>query len=359
MRTSSRPGPSCHDIIPRPITAAGTDERLAKAKAALEGAEAADPEAPITQLARGYYHYYGFKDYDRALEEFQAVAERLPNDPEVLQAIAYIKRRQGRLDETIEILERVTELDPQDAGLWSNLAATYRAMRHTDQALAARDRVIALQPDSDQSYISKAEAIFGLTGDLEAARAVLEQAPGTSDMQMKFGWINQYFRERDYDRAIEVAESLDVDHPFVTSGRESIIAIAKVFRDGKQEARPDVEAALASVQQAIRVAPESENIRRFSSTLFAFLGDEEAALREANLAVEMTAKDAFAGPSSVESLATIYVILGRYDDALDIIEDLLDRDYSAALTVDTLRLDATWDKLRDNPRFQELLDEHS
>ncbi len=336
-----------------------TEDRWQKAKAALDEAERADPEATITQLARGYYHYYAFKDYDRAFEEFQAVAERLPNDPEVLQSIAYIYRRQGRLAETIRLLEQVTELDPQDAGLWSNLGGTYRAMRDTEKTLAARDRVIALQPDNDQSYISKVEDVYSLTGDLEASRAVLEQAPGTSDMQMKFGWINQHFRERDYDRVIEVAQSLDIDHPFVVSGKDTVIAIAKVLRDGKQAARSDVEAALASVQQAIEIAPDSENIRRFSSALYAFLGDEEAALREANLAIEMTAKDAFAGPSSVESLATIYVILDRHDEALDIIEDLLNRNYEAALTVHTLDLDATWDPLRENPRFQALIEKHS
>jgi len=287
------------------------------------------------------------------------VAERLPNDPEVLQSIAYIYRRQGRLAQTIRLLEEVTELDPQDAGLWSNLGGSYRAMRDTEKTLAARDRVITLQPDVDQAYISKVEDVYSLTGDLDAARAILEQAPGTSDMQMKFAWINQNFRERDYDRVIEVAQSLDIDHPFVASGVATVIAIAKVLRDGLEAARPDVESALESVQQAIQMAPNSENIRRFSSALYAFLGDEEAALREANLAIEMTAKDAFAGPSSLESLATIYVVLGRHDEALDIIEDLLGRNYQAALTVHTLGIDATWDPLRENPRFQALIEKHS
>ena len=176
---------------------------------------------------------------------------------------------------------------------------------------------------------------------------------------MKFAWINQYFRERDYDRVIEVAETLDIPHPFIMSGRDTIIAIATFLRDGIEAARPLLEEALISVEQAIEVAPASENIRRFSSAVYAFLGDEEAALREANLGIEMTAKDAFAGPGSVESLATVYIVLDRHDEALDILEDLLDQNYDGAVTVHSLGYDATWDPLRDNPRFQALLEEHS
>ncbi len=61
----------------------------------------------------------------------------------------------------------------------------------------------------------------------------------------------------------------------------------------------------------------------------------------------------------MENLSTIYAILGRSDEALEIVEDLLDREYSGALTIHGLMLDVIWDPIRDDPRFQALIEKHS
>ena len=48
----------------------------------------------------------------------------------------------------------------------------------------------------------------------------------------------------------------------------------------------------------------------------------------------------------------------EHDMAIDVLGQLLDMEYSMALTQHNLRLDPEWDPLREHPRFQELLSEN-
>jgi serine/threonine-protein kinase len=58
----------------------------------------------------------------------------------------------------------------------------------------------------------------------------------------------------------------------------------------------------------------------------------------------------------VEELAAVYVQLGRQDEAIDQLEYLLT--VPSYLTVASLRIDPTWDPLRDHPRFHKLLEDN-
>ena len=57
-----------------------TEARLAKARAAMQQAESIDPDHPQTHITRGAYHYFGFRDYGQALEEFLAANRLVPNN---------------------------------------------------------------------------------------------------------------------------------------------------------------------------------------------------------------------------------------------------------------------------------------
>jgi hypothetical protein len=66
-------------------------------------------------------------------------------------------------------------------------------------------------------------------------------------------------------------------------------------------------------------------------------------------------RDALNGSRRLIDLAEIYSMVGEVDAAIDILEEVLS--VPSLMTVQRLRLQPTWDPLRDHPRFQALLPE--
>jgi len=71
-------------------------QQLALAQHAAERAAALEPYLPEAHLAMGFYHYWGHRDYDRALKEFAFTERMQPNNADVVEAIGLVQRRQGR-----------------------------------------------------------------------------------------------------------------------------------------------------------------------------------------------------------------------------------------------------------------------
>jgi hypothetical protein len=84
------------------------------------------------------------------------------------------------------------------------------------------------------------------------------------------------------------------------------------------------------------------------------LGDKESALRYANHASQWFANDPIGGADYERYRATALARLGDADDAIPALGRLLEGSGSG-LTVDNLRLDPDFDRLRDDRRFAKLV----
>jgi TolB-like protein/Flp pilus assembly protein TadD len=335
-----------------------TEARLSRAREALQRAESLDPDHPMTRLARGYYYYYGFRDYDRALEEFIAASEAVPNDSEALASIAYIYRRQGKLEQTVENLTKALELDPQNAEIPGQLAGTYVALRQFPEAIRFYDRAISISPDDYEAVSSKADTYIRWKGDLATAREILKQQPTGDPTSYHFGWFWASFYDRDYSTAREHIDKVEESSPFLRAVKATLIAIIDLVDRGPEGARGSLESAAQILEEILEEAPSNAIIRQLVSVMYVGLGRHDEALRDAKMAVELTAKDAFAGPGALENLAAVYGFIGRHDEAIDLVEQLLSTNYSGAITIPVLRLNPQWDPLREHPRFQELVKEN-
>ena len=91
-----------------------TDARLRLARQAADAAKALAPDLPETHIALGFYHYWGELDYASALREFEIARRQQPSNSELLQAIGYVERRQGRWEESLaRFVEALLEYDPR------------------------------------------------------------------------------------------------------------------------------------------------------------------------------------------------------------------------------------------------------
>jgi hypothetical protein len=85
---------------------------------------------------------------------------------------------------------------------------------------------------------------------------------------------------------------------------------------------------------------------------------KEAAVREGQMAVDLmpVSRDANAAPTYLRGLAHIHTMVGDHDAAIDELDYLLS--IPSWVSVPSLRLNPSWDPLRDHPRFQALLEKY-
>ena len=106
--------------------------------------------------------------------------------------------------------------------------------------------------------------------------------------------------------------------------------------------------------------PEDSRLYSSLGLAYAGLGRKTDAIREGKRGVELLpiSKEAWRGSYRLFDLAQIYAMTGEPDLALDALDDLLARP-TDAISVALLKIDPTWEPLREYPRFQELLKKYA
>ena len=87
------------------------------------------------------------------------------------------------------------------------------------------------------------------------------------------------------------------------------------------------------------------------------LGHRDEAQAIADSLLETSRADAWQFPREEEAVARAYVALGDFDRAIPLLEHALRVPGVEVLTTAYLRLDPSWDPIRNDPRFQKLYEE--
>src|SRR6266566_2059560 len=88
-----------------------TSARRERARVTADQALRLQPDLPEGHLALGFSYYYGDRDYERALAEFEIAKRGLPNEAQAFMAIGAIQRRQGKWSESTTNFEKSVALD--------------------------------------------------------------------------------------------------------------------------------------------------------------------------------------------------------------------------------------------------------
>jgi len=78
------------------------------------------------------------------LRFLEKIAARLPEDAEILQALAELYTRVGKYDEGLLNDIRLSQLMPNDDLVWYNLGCSYALTKHPDEAFEALSKSIDL-----------------------------------------------------------------------------------------------------------------------------------------------------------------------------------------------------------------------
>jgi TolB-like protein/Flp pilus assembly protein TadD len=341
-----------------------TATRREKARFNADEALRLQPDLPEGHLALGFSYYYGDRDYERALAEFEIAKRGLPNNAQAYLAIGSIQRRQGRWTESTANLEKAASLDPKNISILVNLAFSYMALRNFEAADKTLDRGIAMAPHSFETVGLKGFAAV-MKGDLASAEKELSSFAGDTDPSGVITWTRfwVFVLQRKFSDALGVLQKFPGEtlHTETTapSPKSWLEGIVHFEQDDNGLAEIEFEQARVVSEKLLGEAPDDPARHAQHGLILAALGRKQEAIAEGKRAVELLpeSEDAFDGPLCTAALAQIYAWTGEADEAFRLLDHLLS--VPNGVPVPMLKLDPVWDPLRKDPRFQALIDKYA
>jgi len=339
-------------------------ERIELARTYAEKALALVPRLAEGHLALGYYYYYSGRDYEQALEEFEMALEDQPNNSDLLAAVGYVKRRQGKWKEAYELLKKSLKLDPTSLTKSLNFAQICGALGKRPEVLEECIRALAIDPDCPWAWGFKVLSIGLYMGDTATAKVVLAEAEAViSRSNMPYMFWHFDISVGDFESALQ-RETRNIDT--ISSAKDSgdyyhHYASTYYFSGEKGKSESYFDSARICLEKAIwsdSVLGHYPDTKMMLAKTYAALGRKQDAIELAHNAIEELPRtqDAYSGTMLLRDLCIVNITIGEYDTAIDILDTLLS--IPSALNVSFVEIHPGFKPLRDHPRFKALIEKY-
>ena len=333
-----------------------TEAQLARARTAAETANRLAPDSAEGPAALGVFNYYCLKNYDAALTQFQIAHERAPNDANGLLSIGLVKRRQGHVEESIDVQQEAARLDPLNEDIWANIGRGYRGLRRFEEARTAFDRARSIAPNDLEIPAQLAES-YVAQGDLATAWKILEPLnfpPTDRGFGTKVSILVFQRRFDDAERMISTATAGKDLPPLFVPISHSALANLRIAKGDRAGAQPLLVQAESESNRLRASGDNGVLLRDVLMSVESNLGHRDEALKIADSLLETTRGDVWQFPREEEAVARACVALQDFDRAIPLIDHVLSVPAVESLTTAYLRMDPSWDPIRNDARFQKL-----
>jgi TolB-like protein len=342
---------------------------LEEVKSLIDRALALAPNSPEAHFVLGLFFYWGHRQYEMALTEFNRAQELQPNNALARQYCAAVYRRRGEWQRSLADFQRAQELDPRDTTIATGIGQTYLALRQWEDAERAELRALAIDPHNALAAHLLFSSRLNATGDPGSATRAVDGFPeaikaltrgiGIADDLVGIIGICVYLdvMERRFTDAFQAFEKKVVndDRGYLQqlAGRVALRVLA-----GEPEAAKSIaEEALPLLEARFRERRDDTFAMTALSWVYLALGRNADALRLSRQAADTISieKDAVSGPFLQNGLAQIEARAGAPEEAIKRLRHLLSTPAGQVVSLALLKIDPVWDPIRNHPDFQQLL----
>ena len=278
---------------------------------------------------------------EEAIASYDKALEIKPDDDQAWNNRGVALDNLGRYEEAIASWDKALEIKPDKDEAWYNRGNALVILGRSEEAIASYDKALEIKPDDDQAWNNRGNALV-ILGRYEEAIAswdkALEIKPDKDE-----AWYNRgialdnlgRYEEAiaSWDKALEIKP--DKDEAWNNRG----IALVNLGRS---------EEAIASYDKALEIKPDKDEAWYNRGNALGNLGRSEEAIASYDQALEIKPdKD-----QAWYNRACCFALQNQIDLAIESLTKAisLNQEYQAMA-----KTDVDFDSVRDNQRFQSLL----
>jgi TolB-like protein/Tfp pilus assembly protein PilF len=319
---------------------------------AIERARSIDPDFAGLYMAEGFYWYWGYLDYERALYKLDKAIEMMPGNDEAYMWRGWASRRAGLWEQAVQSMQQALRLNPRVHFNWHEYAITLMYLHRYEEAMSAVKQARVIDPDSFWGKTSEARIVLQESGDTQSAlQLIIGAQHGDYDFFESYMFVNMMARR--FDEALAAARNLSNDLEVrrgVITLREDWAAQNLHFMGKREEAKQAAAAALFRLRGLSTELGEDYRIDLAQARIRALQG---AGPEEVRTLVQKSASqlptDNVAVFESKLSFAKVFGIAGMATEATEMLEPLFQP--PSEVSVYMVDLDPAFDSIRDDPGF--------
>ena len=333
-------------------------DQMDKCRSDIERALQIDNNLTEGKIAYGFYFYYFIKDYNKALEYFREVSVKKPENNQNNFYIALVLRAQGKWEQSQTLIKEVVKHNLRDPLFLTNIGLSYHTLHQYDSAIYYHDMAIKIMPRWSSPYQNKIESLILRDGNTREAEIVLDSAvSNTTGGKFKRDKIFFDLYNGKFEEALFKAENSDLSDFIDQGDRYLILATIYSNLNNPHFAAQHYRSASEFFSEKLKDDPVNPGLLSFVGISAAGLNDRLKALEAGQRAVKLAEYNYAEKSWRTEDLAQIYAMLGEYDKALKLLEELLKNPSDTSTKL--LQIDPVWKPLQNNPGFKGLLIKYS
>ena len=254
-----------------------------------------------------------------------------------------------------EMFERAVGIDPNFAAAWAGLATAHVHLHgcdsepHLDKAREASARALKLDPQSAEAHVAAAQGLSMEQRYADAAaefERAIELDPTLFDAH--YYYARSCFKGGDLEKSLRLFRQAQSVRP---DDYQAVYLEALVLMQlrGWNEAREAYQRGLESSRKHLALNPHDARAYVLGAGAFARLGETQRAKEWADRAMSLAPDD----DAILYNAGCALAVVGEEERALDALQRAIGAGLAGG---DWIPQDPDWERLRDHPRFQALVE---